>query len=336
MATVLLQGRIPADQADCFRRCADADWEILLWDPARHERREFAPLAARANVIVGGNIPLDQWPATPQLKLFQIPWTGYNFTTPARMPAGVPVANCFEHESAIAEYVLLAMLEWQIGLRRMDQRFRDDGWGGLFPGGGIFHREVRATTLGIVGYGHIGEEVARRAAPFQVRCVGVRRTAMPTPPELDWLGGDDQLPALLAQSDFVLIACDLNDATANLINRETLSMMKDSAVLINVSRGGVVDEQALYEALKNRSIGGAVIDVWYNYNQPGEAPVWPSNYPFESLDNVILSGHESGWTDDMVQRRWQVVADNVRRVMSGEAAQNVVFVGQASQALLEK
>lgn len=329
MAHVLLQGRIAADQERYFRDCADEQWQISVWDPSQHAADEFAVMAATADVIVGGNIPLNKWPATPQLKLFQIPWTGYNFTTPARMPAGVPVANCFEHETAIAEYVLLAMLEWQIGLRKMDQRFRDTGWGGLFPGGGLFHQEVKGTTLGIVGYGHIGEQVARRAAAFGIRTIGTRRRQLPTPPELDWLGVESELPKLLEQSDFVLVACDLNDATANLFNDETFKLMKNTGVLINVSRGGVVEEQALYTALKSRSIGGAVIDVWYNYNQLGEAEVSPSNLPFHELDNVILSGHESGWTEQLLERRWQVVADNVRRVMGGEAALNIVFTGEA-------
>lgn len=329
MTHVLLQGRISADQKSYFTACADKDWQITAWDPARHSPDEFAAMAYTADVIVGGNIPLEQWPPVPVLKLFQIPWTGYNFTTPARMPSGVPVANCYEHESAIAEYVLLAILEWQLGLRKMDQRFRQAGWNGLFPGGGTFHQEVSGSTLGIVGYGHIGEAVAKRAAPFGIRTIGTRRSQMPTPSELDWLGTDSQLPELLSQSDFVLIACDLNDATANLFNNKTLAMMKKSAVLINVSRGGVVDEEALYNALQSKSIGGAVIDVWYNYNQPGEDEVWPCNFPFQDLDNVILSGHESGWTEQLLQRRWQAVADNVRRVMRDEPAQNVVFVGEA-------
>lgn len=329
MTHVLLQGRIAADQESYLKGCTDADWQISAWDPARHSPQEFTELAATADVIVGGNIPLEHWPAVPKLKLFQIPWTGYNFTTPARMPSGVAVANCYEHETAIAEYVLLAILEWQLGLSKMDQSFRKTGWNGLYPGGGKFHGEVRGSTLGIVGYGHIGEEVAKRAAPFGIRTIGTRRQQVPTPPELDWLGTESQLPELLSQSDFVLVACDLNDATANLFNQTTLAMMKNTGVLINVSRGGVVDEEALYNALKTHSIGGAVIDVWYNYNQPGEDDVWPCNLPFQDLDNVILSAHESGSTKQLLQRRWEAVANNVRRVMNGEPAQNVVFIGEA-------
>lgn len=330
MTHVLLQGRIAADQVEYLNTYADGDWRISVWKPTDHSHEEFVELATTADVIVGGNIPLDQWPAVPRLKLFQIPWTGYNFTTPEKMPCGVPVANCYEHESAIAEYVMLAILEWQIGLQKMDAGFRKSGWGGMFPGSGKFHGEVKGVTLGIVGYGHIGEAVVHRAAPFGIRCIGIRRRKMQTSVALDWLGTESQLPELLQQSDFVLIACDLNDATANLINREKLAMMKSTGVLINVSRGGVVEEQALYEALKSKSIGGAVIDVWYNYNQQGQNEVWPCNSPFHQLDNIILSRHESGWTEQLLYRRWQAIAENVRRVIRGENVANVVFVGKGA------
>ena len=174
MPTALLQGRIAAAQEDRLRQLLP-DWEVLVWDPARQPPEAFAPLAVRAHAIVGGNIPIP-WPPTPQLQLFQIPWTGYNFTSPEQMPAGVPVCNCYGHETAIAEYVLLAMLESRLGLRRMDARWRAEGWGGRYAAEGVFHGELQGATLGIVGYGHIGAEVATRAAAFGMRIVGLRRS----------------------------------------------------------------------------------------------------------------------------------------------------------------
>ena len=149
-------------------------------------------------------------------------------------------------------------------------------------------------------------------------------------PPLDWLGTLDDLERLLAESDFVLLACDLNDQTRNLIDAEALSKMRPGAVLINVARGGVVDEIALFQALKNRAIGGAVIDVWYNYNTPGEPEVWPANHPFQGLDNVILSAHESALTDQQLERRWRFVADNLRRAAAGQTPENIIFTGSAA------
>ena len=326
MSTVLVQGRIAAAKVDLMRRFAPEGWQVTLWDPDQHDVSAFAPLAAEAEVIVGGAIPTG-WPPVPKLKLFQIPWTGFEFTAPERMPAGVPVANTYEHETSIAEYVLLGMLEWQIGLRRMDADFRAHGWAGRMPGDAPTHHEVRGRTLGIVGHGHIGREVAVHARAFGMRCIGVRRSARPCPPELDWLAQPDRLDELMAESDFVLVACDMNDETRGMIDAGRLAAMKPTGVLINVARGGIVDEDALWDALSARRIGGAVLDVWYNYNQPGKPEVRPSNHPFETLDNVILSAHQSAVTEEMHARRWRFVAENCARVGRGEVPQNVVFVG---------
>jgi phosphoglycerate dehydrogenase-like enzyme len=219
------------------------------------------------------------------------------------------------------------MLEWQIGLCRMDREFRARGWAGRMPGSAPAHRELRGLTLGIVGHGHIGREAASRARAFGMRCIGIRRRAAPCPPELDWLGQADRLDALLAESDFVLIACDLNAETLGLIDAGRLAAMKPTGVLINIARGRIVDEDALWEALSGRRIGGAVLDVWYNYNQPGEPEVRPANHPFESLDNVILSAHQSAVTEEMHARRWRFVARNCARIERGEPPENVVFTG---------
>lgn len=326
MPTVLVQGRIAAPKADLMRSHAPPGWNVMVWNPDTDPVEQFEPLALQADVIVGGAIPI-RWPEVPQLKLFQIPWTGYDFTAPHKIPPGVPVANTFEHESAIAEYVLLGMLEWQIGLRAMDAQFRSAGWGGHPTGRGPTHGEVRGRTLGIVGYGHIGREVALRARAFGMRCIGVRRSAQPCPAELDWLGQPERLDALLAESDFVLIACDMNEATVGLIDAGRLAAMKPDGVIINVSRGRIIDEGALYEALAGRRIGGAILDTWYNYYAAGEEPVWPCNQPFQELDNTLLSGHRSGSTVEMHERRWRFVAENCARVGRGETPANIVFHG---------
>lgn len=333
MPTVLLQGFIAPDHADTLRAKLPQDWEVLVWDSRTDDRAAFAPLAARADAIVGGNIPGRTWPETPRLKIFQIPWTGYNFTTPAQMPAGVPVCNCFEHETTIAEYIMLGILEWQIGMRHMDARFRAHGWDGKMPGNGPRHGEALGKTIGIVGYGHIGEELAVRAAAFGMNVIGIRRRQQPTPSPLQWLGTAERLDDLLAASDFVVIACDLNDETRHLINAERLARMQAHAVLINVARGEVVEETALYEALRDKRIGGAIIDTWYNYNAIGKPEVWPCNEDFQKLDNTILTPHCSALTDEQVARRWQFVAANIQRAVAGEPVLNQVMTGTAEPGI---
>ncbi len=327
MPTVLLQGRLAAEREAMLRARLDESWRITTWQPDYDPVEAFEPMAAGADVIVGGAIPLERWPAVPKLKLFQIPWTGHEWTGPARMPAGVPVCNCFEHEISIAEYVLAAMLEWRVGLRRMDAEFRAHGWHGRAVATGPMHGELYGGILGVIGYGHIGHETAVRARAFGMKVVGIRRTEPPCPPELEWLGTMARLDELLEISDFALVACGLNKQTRGLIDAGRLARMKPTGVIINVARGAIIDEAALYAALKARRIGGAVLDVWYNYQEPGEPDVWPANYPFEALENVICSAHESASTEAQLARRWDFVASNLRRVMRGEAPENLLFHG---------
>ena len=322
MPNILVQGAIAASRANLLKACGNPDWTIEVWDPKSNGVEEIIPMVQRADVVIGGSLPVP-WPEVPNLKLFQIPWTGFDFTAPQKMPAGVPVANTYEHETAMAEFVLLSMLEWQIGLRHLDRDMRAKGWDGMGPGVAPTHGEVMGQTLGIVGYGHIGIEVARRARAFGIRCVGIRRSKQPCPPELDWLGQRDRLDDLLSQSDFVLIACDMNEETIGLIDADRLAAMKQTGVLINVARGKIVDEDALYDALSAGRIGGAVIDTWYNYG----ADSTPWNRPFDQLDNVLLSPHRSATTEEMHARRWQFVARNCARALAGETPENVVFVG---------
>ena len=322
MPSILVQGAIAASRIDLMRKYAPAGWEVDLWDPAVDPKDTFAAKAIAADVIVGGGIPVP-WPDVPNLKLFQIPWTGFDFTSPEKMPPGIPVANTFEHETSIAEFILLGMLEWQIGLRHLDRGFRENGWGGYGPGTAPSHGEVLGKTLGVVGYGHIGYETAIRAKAFGMRCIGIRRSQRPCPPELDWLGQNDQLDTLLAESDYVLIACDMNAETIGMINAERLARMKSNAVIINVARGKIIDEDALFEALSQNRIGGAILDTWYNYGDG----TWPSNRPFHELENVLLSPHRSAVTEEMHERRWQFVGAQCARIDRGEAPLNIVFHG---------
>ena len=328
MPIALVQGSIAIQYVHLLRKNLPLHWEILTWDPEQDSPDLFLEKAMEADVIIGGKIPLQSWPKLPKLKMFQIPWTGYDFCSPQTMPQGIPVCNCYEHETTIAEYVMLAMLEWQIRLSRMDRRIREKGWDGRQVGKGLYHGEIRGKTLGILGYGHIGREIAKRASAFEMRILGIRRKEESKPEFLDWLGTPERLPELLEQSDFLVVCCDLNSKTEGMLGKKELESMKKEAVLINVARGRVVDEQALYQVLLDQKIGGAIIDVWYNYIGADKKEVWPSNYPFQDLENVILSAHESAWTREQIERRWKFIAGNLERVEQNLPPENLVFYGE--------
>ena len=110
MPTALVQGRIAVQYTDLLKKYLTDNWDVLVWDPAKNDPSEFPAMAAKADCIVGGSIPSKQWPAIPNLKLFQIPWTGYDFCSPQTMPKNVPVCNCFSFYGAF--HLLLLNMFW--------------------------------------------------------------------------------------------------------------------------------------------------------------------------------------------------------------------------------
>jgi phosphoglycerate dehydrogenase-like enzyme len=136
-----------------------------------------------------------------------------------------------------------------------------------------------------------------------------------------------ELDTRLPDCDFLLIACPLTEETRGLIDARRLALMKRSAVLINVARGDIVDEDALYAALRDKIIAGAVLDTWYVYPSTAEPDPYPSRRPFHELPNLIMTPHASGWTDKLLDRRWRVMAENLDRLANGQELRNIVHLG---------
>ena len=135
-----------------------------------------------------------------------------------------------------------------------------------------------------------------------------------------WTGWETRL----AEADFVVPCCPLAPETTHLIGATQLLRMKPTAFLINISRGKVLDEEAVYHALRDSRIAGAAIDVWYQYPAEETGRVLPSRFPFHELDNVFLSPHNSGWTRRTVAGRCEDIAENINRLAEGRPLINVL------------
>lgn len=288
-------------------------------NPATYDPAAFAS----ADVLIATAFDRTMPPA-PRLRLLQLAVSGLDSVDFGTVPAGCAVCNVFEHDIGISEYVLAAMLHDTVGLAARSDRFRAGNWVDSPNLGGAFRPELAGQTLGAIGYGTIGRAVAQRARAFGMRIMAVTRTPRALDPAPDWLGGFDQLDHLLAHADTVLVACPLNDATRGLIGRAQLARMKRSAVLINVARGPIVQQQALYEALRDGVIGGAILDTWYRYPSPAEPAVVPADHPFHELPNVVMTPHLSGWTEGIMRRRFGVIIDNLERLEDGRPLRHQV------------
>jgi phosphoglycerate dehydrogenase-like enzyme len=126
----------------------------------------------------------------------------------------------------------------------------------------------------------------------------------------------------------VVVACPLAAETRGLLDARRLGLMKETGVLINVARGEVVDEDALFAALRDKTIHGATLDVWYNYPTITAREAAPSRHPFHELPNVYMTPHCSAWTEGLFERRWGFIAANLDRFARGEPLKNVVIGGR--------
>jgi phosphoglycerate dehydrogenase-like enzyme len=211
-----------------------------------------------------------------------------------------------------------------VDLAGKSARFKAGSWADSPRVLAPFRPELAGKAVGLIGYGHIGRAIARRAKAFGMRVMALARTRREVDPRPDWLGDPAQLATLLEASDFVVVACPLNAATRGMIGPAELAKMRPEAVLINVARGLIVDEDALYQALSTRTICSAVLDTWYRYPGPGDPDVRPSRHPFHDLDNVVMTPHCSGWTEGLMERRFAVIAENIERLRDGRALLNQV------------
>jgi len=257
-----------------------------------------------------------------QPRLLHLPGAGDDAVDKSCLPPGCVVCNVFEHEIPLAEYVLASMLEHAIGYARLRRQFAAARWQETYASRGT-HAELHGKTLGLIGYGHIGRAVAARAAPFGMKIHAISNSG--NAPGSDWCATPARLDELLVAADYLVIACPLTDATRGLIGERQLSVMKQSAVLINISRAQIVAEAPLYAALSQGRLAGATLDVWYAYPSAENPRVVPAQYPFWELPNVHCTAHTSAWTQELFERRYGVIADNLRRLRRGEPLHNVIF-----------
>jgi phosphoglycerate dehydrogenase-like enzyme len=249
--------------------------------------------------------------------------------TPASRERGLIVTNARGVFSRpIAEYVLMMILAVSRRLPQLLELQRERTWQPLEGA------ELRDVTVGIVGLGSIGRAVGALATAFGCRVVAVRRRpdeegSGGTGPEaagddrsfgevmLDRVGGPETLPELLAESDFIVLAAPLTPETEDMINAETLALVKPGAWLINVARGRLIDERALLRALRDGTLGGAVLDTFR------DEPLPPMS-SFYDLPNVIVTPHTAWSSGRVLDRSVELFCDNLRRFSKGAPLLNVV------------
>ena len=238
-----------------------------------------------------------------------------NYLFPELVESDIVLTNCkVIYGIQLAEHTMALILSFSRAVNILIRRQMEEIWESR---ANLPATEIRGQTLGIVGLGGTGLELARRAHAFDLRILAVDPTQTHRPEHVEQLWHPDRLHDLLGESDFVALCCPLTRRTKGMIGDAELRAMKSTAYLINVVRGGVVDQEALTRALQAKEIAGAGIDVTTPEPLPKGNPLW-------SMDNVILTPHMAGQSPYAGSRFRDLFCENVRRFAAGEPLLNVV------------
>ncbi len=277
------------------------------------------------DAVVANVVDRAYYERASRLKAVFVPFVGINhLPADLLLEKGIAVYNCHGNAESVAERALALALA---GFGRLIEFHNDlaaEKWHGFWVGKGredFWHSIFRRRCV-ILGTGAIGETLARLLKAFDCRVAGYRRrSGAAAPPWFDTVSTN--LPEALEGAEIVFVALPLTDETRGLVGREALASMR-GAFLVNVGRGEVVDEAALYRALTDGTLAGAGLDVWYTYPQGGSDTGAPSRFPMHELPNVVLSPHVGGSTYEAVELNAGQTASNLARwLRSGEAAHRV-------------
>lgn len=279
-------------------------------------------------VLVSGRPEPDHLTASPNLHTLIVPWAGIppetrelaqkfpNLTVRNSHFPGVPVA-----EGTVA--LMLAAAKFTV---TADRYMRKGDWSMDYQhdSPGIL---LQGKTALILGYGAIGRKVAPVCHALGMEVLATRRSVDRAVEENDvTIYPPKALHDLLPRANLLIVALPLTPETEGLIGARELALLPARAVLVNVGRGKIVQEEALYNALKDGTLHAAGIDVWYNYpdNREASTQTFPSRYPFHKLDNVIMSPHRTGSTDETERLRMESLAELLNAIARGGEVPNRV------------
>jgi len=278
------------------------------------DEAQFRALLPATDVLVSKRFPTDALQNAPRLRWIQITSAGIDFLEPVRDRLGhLTITNARGiHGAPIADYVMAVAIMLQSDFRGLMRDQASIRWRRrpVVP--------LSGRTLGVLGMGAIGQEIARRARSCGMNVLGVRRGGG-TLPEATRMFKPGELHAFLAECDIVVVTVPATESTRAMLGRAEFSAMKRTAFIINVARGSVVDEPALIEALRSGVIAGAGLDVFEVEPLPADSPLW-------TMPNVIVTPHIAGLRADYEEQFMDIFVDNLDRFSRSAPLRNVVDV----------
>ncbi len=284
-------------------------------------------LGRDADVLAANRVSREFIEAAPKLRMIQTFTAGVENIDHDAVKERGNIILCNSHINAaeVAEYAITLLFTVAKNIIQNDRELRKGDWIYAF-GGPRPNIEIRHKTCFILGLGNIGGEIAKRLRAFDVTIYAATRSGSSQHSDLvDKLVRIDEARPLIEVSDFIILSLPLTPESQGLVGSTFISWMKPTSILVNISRGPIINEKALFDALKENRIRGAGLDVWWRY-----PPKWggkstpPSDMPFQDLDNVVISPHRAGYSENTELEYFQFAGENILRFIRKESPINVV------------
>lgn len=279
------------------------------------------------DIIASNRVPIELLESSPRLKMVQTFSAGVENIDFSILKERNDLIICNSHINAaeVAEYAITLLFAVAKNVIPNDRELRKGDWKYSF-GGPNPNVEIRNKTCLIIGLGSIGSEIAKRLKGFNVTIHAATRSGFSKHTKLvDKLVKIDDVKPLIEEADFIILSLPLTPESTGLVNEEFLSLMKSTSILVNISRGLIIEEKALFDALKGNKIRGAGLDVWWRYpkNWRGTGNP-PSDLPFQELDNLVASPHRAGYSENTEREYFQFAGENILRFIEGKTPLNII------------
>ena len=313
---VHLKGNFSGENINLLKSLIEQD--ILITSGALPEYGEHS-------ILVGGSFSREEISGFSNLKSIIIPWAGVPASTLETVRANPQISlhNIHHNSVSASEMAVTLMLAAAKRIIPADIALRQNDWTPRYKPEGILIENAKVLIL---GWGSIGKRIGKICQAFGAEVRAISRTASGNsfPPE--------SLHLLLPETDILFLSVPSTPKTVGLINEKELGLLKDSSILVNISRGNVVNEKALYTGLVNREIGAAGLDVWYNYpkSESERTNTEPSRYPFGTLSNVVMSPHRGGafGLGQLEIKRIRELASLIQNIYLGKTSTGRVDINQ--------
>ena len=280
-------------------------------------------------IIASVRVPGEYIRKASNLRMIQTFGAGIDRVDLAAVRERGDIILCNNHVNSaeVAEYAISLLFAVAKNIIPSDRELRAGNWVHRW-GGPVPNLEIRGKKVLIIGLGHIGADIAKRLKSFEVKITAATRSGTSSNDDLvDQVVSTDAVQPHVEDSDFVILSLPLTEESTGLVNREFLSWMKPTSILVNISRAQIIDELALFNALKEKRIHGAGIDVWWRY--PTEwrgTAIPPADVPFHELDNIVISPHRAAYSEHIERELFLFAGKNILRFIRGEPPLNIIDI----------